>query len=141
MSDFRLRVFSSVAKNLSFTKASQELFISQPAITKHIQELETMYQTRLFERMGNKILLTDAGRLLLEHCEKILEDYGRLEYEMNLLRNEHTGELRLGAPVLQLPNMCFPLCWPASSRSFRKCLYHFSAGTPLRWKRHCRNIV
>lgn len=39
MSDFRLRVFSSVAKNLSFTKASQELFISQPAITKHIQEL------------------------------------------------------------------------------------------------------
>ncbi len=37
MSDFRLRVFSSVAKNLSFTKASQELFISQPAITKHIQ--------------------------------------------------------------------------------------------------------
>ena len=86
MSDFRLRVFSSVAKNLSFTKASQELFISQPAITKHIQELETMYQTRLFERMGNKILLTDAGRLLLEHCEKILEDYGRLEYEMNLLR-------------------------------------------------------
>lgn len=140
MSDFRLRVFSSVAKNLSFTKASQELFISQPAITKHIQELETMYQTRLFERMGNKILLTDAGRLLLEHCEKILEDYGRLEYEMNLLRNEHTGELRLGA-VLQLPNMCFPLCWPALSRSFRKCLYHFSAGTPLRWKRHCRNIV
>ena len=97
MSDFRLRVFSSVAKKLSFTKASQELFISQPAITKHIQELETMYQTRLFERMGNKILLTDAGRLLLEHCEKILEDYGRLEYEMNLLRNEHTGELRLGA--------------------------------------------
>lgn len=66
MSDFRLRVFSSVAKNLSFTKASQELFISQPAITKHIQELETMYQTRLFERMGNKILLTDAGRLLLD---------------------------------------------------------------------------
>lgn len=127
MSDFRLRVFSSVAKNLSFTKASQELFISQPAITKHIQELETMYQTRLFERMGNKILLTDAGRLLLEHCEKILEDYGRLEYEMNLLRNEHTGG--------------FPLCWPALSRSFRKCLYHFSAGTPLRWKRHCRNIV
>lgn len=41
MSDFRLRVFSCVAKNLSFTKASQELFISQPAITKHIQELET----------------------------------------------------------------------------------------------------
>lgn len=97
MSDFRLKVFSSVAKNLSFTKASHELFISQPAITKHIQELETLYQTRLFERMGNKISLTDAGRLLLEHCERILEEYGRLEYEMNMLRDVHSGELHLGA--------------------------------------------
>ena len=58
MSDFRLKVFQSVAKNLSFTKASQELFVSQPAITKHIQELETCYQTRLFDRQGNKISLT-----------------------------------------------------------------------------------
>lgn len=48
MSDFRLRVFSSVAKNLSFTKASQELFISQPAITKHIQELETICTRHAF---------------------------------------------------------------------------------------------
>lgn len=115
MSDFRLRVFSSVAKNLSFTKASQELFISQPAITKHIQELETMYQTRLFERMGNKILLTDAGRLLLEHCEKILEDYGRLEYEMNLLRNEHTGELRLGGQYYNCP-----ICASSLAGSFHR---------------------
>lgn len=75
MSDFRLRVFSSVAKNLSFTKASQELFISQPAITKHIQELETMYQTRLFERMGNKILLTDAGRLF---CWSIVRKFWKI---------------------------------------------------------------
>lgn len=58
MSDFRLKVFLSVAKNLSFTKASQELFVSQPAITKHIQELETCYQVRLFDRQGNKISLT-----------------------------------------------------------------------------------
>lgn len=97
MSDFRLKVFQSVAKNLSFTKASQELFISQPAITKHIQELETCYQTRLFDRQGNKIVLTEAGKLLLEHSERILEDYKRLEYEMHLLHNEYIGELRLGA--------------------------------------------
>ena len=55
MSDFRLKVFRSVAKNLSFTKASQELFVSQPAITKHIQELEAAYQTRLFDRQGSRI--------------------------------------------------------------------------------------
>lgn len=97
MSDFRLRVFRSVAKNLSFTKASQELFVSQPAITKHIQELESAYQTRLFDRQGSKISLTESGKLLLEHCDRILEDYKRLEYEMHLLNNEYTGELRLGA--------------------------------------------
>ncbi len=51
MSDFRLKVFHSVAQNLSFTKASQELFISQPAITKHIQELESTY-----------LLATDTAR-------------------------------------------------------------------------------
>lgn len=97
MSDFRLKVFQSVAKNLSFTKASQELFVSQPAITKHIQELETYYQARLFDRQGSKISLTKAGELLLKHSEKILDDYKQLEYEMHLLHNEYIGELKLGA--------------------------------------------
>lgn len=97
MSDFRLKVFQSVAKNLSFTKASQELFVSQPAITKHIQELETCYQTRLFDRQANKISLTEAGQLLLEHSERILDAYKRLEYEMHLLHGDYIGELKLGA--------------------------------------------
>ena len=122
MSDFRLKVFQSVAKNLSFTKASQELFVSQPAITKHIQELEAAYQTRLFDRQGSRISLTDSGKLLLEHCERILEDYKRLEYEMHLLHNEYTGGLKLGA-VPPLPNMCYRLCLPVSSVSFRKLIY------------------
>ena len=94
MSDFRLKVFRSVAKNLSFTKASQELFVSQPAITKHIQELEAAYQTRLFDRQGSRISLTESGNLLLEHCERILEDYKRLEYEMHLL---HTSNPQLSS--------------------------------------------
>lgn len=97
MSDFRLKVFYSVAKNLSFTKASQELFVSQPAITKHIRELESLYQVRLFNRMGSRISLTEGGKLLLEHCEQILADYRRLEYDMHLLNNEYSGQLRLGA--------------------------------------------
>ena len=97
MSDFRLKVFQSVARNLSFTKASQELFITQPAITKHIQELETQFKAQLLERLGNKISLTPAGKLLLEHSDRILAGYKQLEYEMNMLNDEHSGELRLGA--------------------------------------------
>lgn len=97
VSDFRLKVFRSVALNLSFTKASQELFISQPAISKHVQELESAFHTRLFDRQGSRISLTAAGHLLLEHCERILDDYKRLEYEMGLLQNHCGGELRIGA--------------------------------------------
>ena len=55
--DFRLKVFHSVATNLSFTKASKELFISQPAISKHIHELEVQYKTVV--RSGGKPYRTD----------------------------------------------------------------------------------
>ena len=75
MSDFRLKAFYSVARNLSFTKASQELVVSQPAVTKHVRELESLYGVRLFDRKGNSISLTEAGKLLMEHCERILDDY------------------------------------------------------------------
>jgi LysR family transcriptional regulator, transcriptional activator of the cysJI operon len=95
--DFRLKVFQSVAKNQSFTKASRELFLSQPAVSKHIQELEKSYGAPLFERSGNKIRLTIGGELLLRHSEEITAAYNQLEYEMQLLKGQHSGELRLGA--------------------------------------------
>lgn len=97
MMDFRLRVFQSVAQNRSFTKASKELFVSQPAISKHIQELEIQYKTPLFERTGAQVRLTPAGELLRAHAHKILSDYRRLEFEMNLLTQHVSGNLRLGA--------------------------------------------
>lgn len=55
-----------VARLLSFTKASQTLFISQSAISKHIKALEEFYKTGLFERLGNSVVLTPAGKLLYE---------------------------------------------------------------------------
>lgn len=85
-----------MAKNLSFTKASQELFVSQPAITKHIHELESLYSA-LVQPLGNKTSLTEAGRVLLEYSERILAEYRRLDYSMHLLHNEYSGQLRLGA--------------------------------------------
>ncbi len=97
MIDIRLKVFRSVAQNLSFTKASQELFISQPAISKHIQELETEYKVRLFDRMGNRISLTNAGQQLLDHSEKIMKEYQQLDFDMNAMRKKYSGEIRIGA--------------------------------------------
>ncbi len=96
--DFRLKVFQSVARNQSFTRAAKELKISQPAITKHIQELESMYKVRLFERTnGTQIRITSEGELLLAHADRIVEAFRQLEYEMNLLTARFTGELRVGA--------------------------------------------
>ncbi|MCH4181578.1 MAG: LysR family transcriptional regulator [Prevotella sp.] len=97
MIDIRLKVFRSVAENLSFTKASQELFISQPAISKHIRELEREYDTRLFDRMGNSIRLTAAGKLMLGHANRILEDYRNLDYDIRALQQKTEGELRISA--------------------------------------------
>lgn len=73
MIDTRLKVFRSVATLLSFTKAANELFISQPAISKHIQELEKEYGVQLFDRIGNRIQLTRAGIIRKTKCFRILE--------------------------------------------------------------------
>ena len=95
--DFRLKVFHSVATNLSFTKASKELFISQPAISKHLHELELQYKTPLFDRNGSKIALTRAGELLFSHTNRLLAAYRQMDFEMNLLTDNLSGELHLGA--------------------------------------------
>ena len=95
--DFRLKVFYTVASRLSFTKAATELFITQPAISKHIQELEEQYKIKLFDRNGSKISLTNAGEVLLKHTNNIFEIYREIDFDMSSLINEHTGLLRIGA--------------------------------------------
>jgi DNA-binding transcriptional LysR family regulator len=95
--DFRLKVFYTVANRLSFTKAASELFITQPAVSKHIQELEEVYQIKLFDRTGNKIILTSAGKVLLEHTNKIFEVYRDIDFAMSAFVNEQRGLLRIGA--------------------------------------------
>ncbi|MGN7822045.1 LysR substrate-binding domain-containing protein [Chitinophaga sp. 22536] len=97
MFDFRLRVFHTVAKRLSFTKAAEELYISQPAVTKHIHELEQQLGMALFERIGNRIKLTRAGQLVMHHAEIIFTDYRNLEYEINQLKHTQGGLLAIGA--------------------------------------------
>jgi DNA-binding transcriptional LysR family regulator len=67
MLSFGHEVFIEVARNLSFSRAAEVLYISQPAITKHIQSLEKYYKVSLFERKGNAVTLTAEGKILLEH--------------------------------------------------------------------------
>lgn len=95
--DFRLKVFYSVAQNLSFTKAGNELFITQPAVTKQINELEHQLQTRLFNRHGNSISITPAGQILFRYAEQIFRLYGQLENELAQLADVTQGNLNIGA--------------------------------------------
>lgn len=95
--DFRLKVFYTVALRLNFTKAATELYITQPAVSKHIQELEETYKTKLFERNGSKIALTPAGKILLQHTKNIFEIYREIDFDMSSFRNERQGLLRLGS--------------------------------------------
>jgi DNA-binding transcriptional LysR family regulator len=97
MFDFRLQVFQTVAKRLNFTKAAAELYITQPAVSKHIQELEHQFKVKLFDRNGSKIKLTNAGEILLQHTEQLFGIYRNLEFEMNNLTLQHSGRLRIGA--------------------------------------------
>ncbi|WP_234734871.1 LysR family transcriptional regulator [Tellurirhabdus bombi] len=97
MEDFRLKVFYSVARNRSFTKASSELFITQPAVTKHIKALEDALGLRLFERRGNTILLTQPGEVLFEYAARIFDLYQEALFELNRFKKELAGHLRLGA--------------------------------------------
>lgn len=95
--DFRLKVFYTVALRLSFTKAATELYITQPAVSKHVQELEETYKTKLFERNGSKIAITPAGEILLKYTKSIFEIYREIDFEMSSFNTDRQGLLRLGA--------------------------------------------
>lgn len=95
--DYRDEVFMSVAENLSFSKAAEELFISQPAVTKHIKELESKLNIALFERKGNKIYLSKAGKHTYKFLRQIKQQYRELEFDLGRLNNTFKGTLRVGA--------------------------------------------
>lgn len=95
--DFRDQVFISVAEHLSFSKATRDLNISQPAVTRHIQELEERYHINLFERKGNKIYLTKAGERVYNSFKQIAAQYRELDFEIGQMQNSVKGEFNIGA--------------------------------------------
>lgn len=97
MADRRLQVFHAVARQLSFTKAAEQLFMTQPAVTFQIKQLEEHLNTRLFERSHGRIALTPAGELVMGYAEKILALSEELETRVGELTGAISGPLLLGA--------------------------------------------
>src|SRR2546423_2306816 len=99
MADRRLRVFHAVAKHLSFTKAADALFMTQPAVTFQIKQLEEQFNTRLFDRAHGRIMLTAAGAVALEYAERMLALSNELETRMKELSGQLAGPLLIGASM------------------------------------------
>jgi DNA-binding transcriptional LysR family regulator len=97
MADRRLQVFYTVARHLSFTKAAEQLFMTQPAVTFQIKQLEEQFSVRLFERSHGKIALTPAGRLVMEYAGRILGLSEEMETRVAELNGTMSGPLLLGA--------------------------------------------
>lgn len=96
MADRRLQVFHAVARHGSFTRAAEALFMTQPAVTFQIKQLEEHYNTRLFERGHGKVTLTPAGEIVFAYAERILSLNEELEIRVSELTDELTGTLNIG---------------------------------------------
>jgi DNA-binding transcriptional LysR family regulator len=99
MADRRLQVFHAVAKHLSFTKAAETLFMTQPAVTFHVKQLEEQLNTRLFDRVQGRISLTPAGQVALDYAERILRLSAELETRLKEMSGQASGPLLIGASM------------------------------------------
>lgn len=90
-----LRAFVSVARNKSFSVAAQQLFLTQPAVSKRISKLEEQLNHRLFDRLGRELMLTEAGQTLLPSAERLLRNLAEIEREIRELSGEIVGTLRV----------------------------------------------
>ena len=96
LENFRLKVFRAVAERLSFHKAAEDLFVTQPAVTLQIKALENDLGIRLFDRAGSRISLTRQGSVLLSYANKIAGLVAEAEAELGTSEGRVSGDLQLG---------------------------------------------
>ena len=95
-----LRIFESVARHSSFSRAAEELDVSQPYVSNQIQELESRLRVTLFRRVGRRVYLTEPGVLLNRHANELLQQMAATEREIAELRQVIVGRLDLATVVI-----------------------------------------
>ena len=111
----QLRVFSEVAKHLSFSKAAQALHLTPPAITMQVKELEGHVGLPLFARCGRQVALTTAGEYMLVFARRMLSTLKDAEDTAAWLQRLEVGTLTIGMSVQ--PSIFCRVCWPSSGAS------------------------
>ena len=91
----QLKVFETVARNGSFTRAAEELFITQPTVSSQVKQLTKAIGLPLFEQIGKSLYLTDAGQELLAACQDIFERLDNFEMKVADLKGTKQGQLNL----------------------------------------------
>jgi DNA-binding transcriptional LysR family regulator len=94
---YPLKVFLTVASERSFSRAAEKLLRTQPAISLAIQKLESDLQEKLIDRSGKDLILTDAGRIVLEYARRFENIEGELANSLTELRDNSAGRLIVGA--------------------------------------------
>jgi DNA-binding transcriptional LysR family regulator len=133
-----LRAFAALARTGSFTLAAKELFLSQSAVSHSMKALENDVGCRLFDRVGKKVLLTQAGEALLHHADKILQEMGAARAGLQQLGKWGVGRLRIGAS----PTACqyiLPAVLREFKESFPKCMIVIDPGDTLEAIESVRN--
>jgi LysR family transcriptional regulator, transcriptional activator of the cysJI operon len=92
-----LQVFLSVAKHLNFTRAAEEVHLSQPSVSVRMRQLERDLGSKLFEQLGKKVALTEAGQLLLPYAMRVIAAMDDTRHAIDELQGLERGSLRIGA--------------------------------------------
>lgn len=96
----QIEIFCSLIRHRSFSRAAEALLLSQPTVSGHIKNLETELGVRLLDRMGKRVLPTEAGEVLYRHGLKLLEERDRTRQDIDSLSGTVSGLLRLGGSTI-----------------------------------------
>ncbi|OBQ38412.1 MAG: LysR family transcriptional regulator [Anabaena sp. CRKS33] len=109
----QLKVFEAAARHGSFTRAAEELFLTQPTISMQIKQLTKSVGLPLFEQVGKRLYLTEAGRELFATCRQIFETMDKFQMTVADLKGLKQGQLRLAVITTAkyiIPRLLGPFC-------------------------------
>ncbi|MBF0335886.1 MAG: LysR family transcriptional regulator [Alphaproteobacteria bacterium] len=109
----QLRVFDAIVRNASFSRAAEEMHLSQPTLSVQVRKIGDSVGQPLFEQIGKRIFLTEAGRALHVLCGEVFASIDRFEMAMADLKGMKTGRLRVAAVTTAeyfLPRLLGPFC-------------------------------
>jgi len=131
MEDHKLKVFCTVAETKSFSKASEIIHLTQPAVSLQIQALEELYETKIFDRSSYTVVLTPAGEILYRYAKEILSLYAAASKDIGELTGLVKGSISVGASTT-IGNHVLPSVIADFKKTHPKIKVHLLVGNTKR---------